>query len=160
EQPSQKPSPLRAAGPVPVLMVSLSAQDEALVDRELTRAGLPADLHSCASLEKLDEALAESTPSVVLVGDRPGAPRVDALVLQLRARDIDASLLALRDWRGVGEHDALDQGADDVVYRDRAESLGSAVARELRSRRQLRRLRRAEAARFTSEESIRQLIEL
>jgi PAS domain S-box-containing protein len=145
---------------VPVLMVSLSAEDAALVERELSRAGLPADLRPCPSLEQLDQALAEPAPLVVLVGDGPQAPRVDALVACLRAREVDASVLALRDWRGVGEHDALDQGADEVVYRDRAESLGSAVARELRSRRQLRRLRRAEAARFTSEESIRKLIEL
>ncbi|HEY8076066.1 MAG TPA: ATP-binding protein, partial [Labilithrix sp.] len=142
-----------------VLLVEDSADDAALVLRELARAGF--DVHH----ERVEEAgalrTALSREWQIILCDYT-MPQLDAPTALRVVREVDQDVPVIVVSGTVGEEIAVQVmrfGASDYLLKDNLRRLGPAVTRELREIRVRKDKRRHEEARRAAEESFRLIIE-
>lgn len=130
-----------------VLLVEDSADDAALLQYELQRAGYAPSCRRVETAETLNAALEEQAWDLVIADHR--LPRLDALaaLAQVKARGLDLPFIIVSGY--ITEEAAvatMKAGAHDYVMKDKLARLGPAVARELREAVVRRERRRAEDA--------------
>jgi PAS domain S-box-containing protein len=147
-------------GAVRVLLVEDVAEDAALIERELRRAGIAGVAVRVDSERTFREALATFAPDIVLSDHSlPTFGASDALrIALLEAPDTPVIVVT----GSLGEETAAEYikaGAADYIVKHHLERLGPAVLRALDLRRARSDQARAEEARRQGEERFRALIE-
>ncbi len=149
------------AGPkkIRVLLVEDNAQDARLLVLALEDAGFEPEWTRIETERDFLAAIAAGPDLIVSDYNLPQFDGIKAVEL-LRARELDIPFILVSGT--VGEEvavQALKQGADDYLLKDRLARLGAAAAQALQSKRVRDERLRAEAARATAEARIRALAE-
>lgn len=147
-------------GPVRVLLVEDVAEDAALIERELRRAGIAGVAMRVDSERAFREALTTFAPDIVLSDHSlPTFGASDALrIALLEAPDTPVIIVTgSLDEETAAEY--IKAGAADYIVKHHLERLGPAVLRALDLRRARSDQARAEEARRQGEERFRALIE-
>jgi PAS domain S-box-containing protein len=148
------------SGLVRVLMVEDVADDAALVERELRRAGITGATRRVDSEHAYREALQTFAPDIILTDHSlPTFGAADALrIALLEAPDTPVIVVTgSLDEETAAEY--IKAGAADYVVKHHLERVGPAVVRALDLRRARTEQARAEEARRQGEERFRALIE-
>src|SRR6267378_321063 len=148
------------SGLVRVLMVEDVADDAALVERELRRAGISGATRRVDSERTFREALRTFAPDIILTDHSlPTFGAADALrIAQLEMPDTPVIVVTgSLDEETAAEY--IKAGAADYVVKHHLERVGPAVIRALDLRRARTEQARAEEARRQGEERFRALIE-
>jgi len=148
------------SGLVRVLMVEDVADDAALVERELRRAGITGATRRVDSERAYREALQTFAPDIILTDHSlPTFGAADALrIALLEAPDTPVIVVTgSLDEETAAEY--IKAGAADYVVKHHLERVGPAVVRALDLRRARTEQARAEEARRQGEERFRALIE-
>ena len=147
------PSPLR------VLILEDNPADADLMARELRQAGIEAQVDR---VETETEFVARLTPEPDLILSDYKLPQFGGLqALRLvRSRGLDVPFIIVSG--SIGEDiavEAMREGADDYLLKDRMARLGPAALQALENRRLRREMRRAEAALRERDVKFRQIAE-
>lgn len=147
------PTPLR------VLILEDNPADADLMARELRQAGIEAQTDR---VETETEFVARLTPEPDLILSDYKLPQFSGLqALRLvRSRGLDVPFIIVSG--SIGEDiavEAMREGADDYLLKDRTARLGPAALQALENRRLRREMRRAEAALRETDVKFRQIAE-
>src|SRR6266536_6556283 len=146
--------------PARILLVEDVAEDAALIERELRRAGIAVATRRVETERAYREALASFVPDIVLSDHSlPTFGASDALrIALLEAPDTPVIVVTgSLDEETAAEY--IKAGAADYIVKHHLERLGPAVARALDLKRAREEQARAEQARRQGEERFRALIE-
>jgi len=143
-----------------VLLVDDSSDDETLVSRTLSQAGLEATIRRADSAESFNSALAERRWDVILCGDHLSSLGAPAALAIARSRCPKTPFFVL-SAAGAAEEvvELLRTGAHDVICRQNLSRLASSIRRELEDPAPRRAGSDAEAALAQSETRYRTLFE-
>ncbi|MCX6927813.1 MAG: response regulator [Verrucomicrobia bacterium] len=133
--------------PLKVLLIEDSADDAAMLEIELRRAGYAPACHCVETMEALNSALDGQQWDLIIADYR--LPRFNGLaaLALVKEKGLDLPFIIVSGY--ITEETAvaaMKAGAHDYVMKDRLARLGSAVARELREAEVRRERRRAEEA--------------
>ncbi len=147
-------------GPVRVLLVEDVAEDAALIERELHRAGIAGVVMRVDSARAFREALATFAPDIVLSDHSlPSFGASDALRIALLEAPETPVIVVTGSLDEETAAEYIKAGAADYIVKHHLERLGPAVVRALDLRRARADQARAEEARRQGEERFRALIE-
>ena len=145
---------------VRVLMVEDVADDAALIERELRRAGITGAAHRVDSERAYREALQTFAPDIILTDHSlPMFGAADALRIALLAAPDTPVIVVTGSLDEETAAEYIKAGAADYVVKHHLERVGPAVLRALDLRRARAEQGRAEEARRQGEERFRALIE-
>src|SRR5881409_3210966 len=145
---------------VRVLMVEDVADDAALIERELRRAGITGAARRVNSERAYREALQTFTPDIILTDHSlPTFGAADALRIALLAAPDTPVIVVTGSLDEETAAEYIKAGAADYVVKHHLERVGPAVLRALDLRRARAEQARAEEARRQGEERFRALIE-
>src|SRR5437773_7460928 len=145
---------------VRVLMVEDVADDAALVERELRRAGITGATRRVDSERGYREALQSFVPDIILTDHSlPTFGAADALRIALLETPETPVIVVTGSLDEETAAEYIKAGAADYVVKHHLERVGPAVLRALDLRRARAEQARAEEARRQSEERFRALIE-
>src|SRR5881396_1834975 len=145
---------------VRVLMVEDVADDAALIERELRRAGITGAARRVDSERAYREALQTFTPDIILTDHSlPTFGAADALRIALLAAPDTPVIVVTGSLDEETAAEYIKAGAADYVVKHHLERLGPAVLRAFDLRRAREEQARAEEARRQGEERFRALIE-
>src|SRR6266516_1038186 len=145
---------------VRVLMVEDVADDAALIERELRRAGITGAAHRVDSERAYREALQTFAPDIILTDHSlPTFGAADALRIALLAAPDTPVIVVTGSLDEETAAEYIKAGAADYVVKHHLERVGPAVLRALDLRRARAEQARAEEARRQGEERFRALIE-
>ena len=146
--------------PIRILLVEDVADDAALVERELRRAGIGGATRRVDSERAFREALRAFTPDIILSDHSlPAFGASDALRIALIEMPDTPLIIVTGSLDEETAAEYIKAGAADYVVKHHLERLGPAVLRALDLRRARSERVRAEEARRQSEERFRALIE-
>ena len=143
---------------VRVLFIEDSAQDAALIQRELRKAGFTLDAERVATADALSDALAGEPWDIVLADFE--LPGFDGFAALRMVRAADAIVPCIVVSGRIGEEmavDAMRNGAADFVPKDRLLRLAPVVQRELREA-EVRRARLRDGRRIAAQQAIASLL--
>src|SRR5205814_933187 len=145
---------------VRVLMVEDVADDAALIERELRRAGITGAARRVDSERAYREALQTFAPDIILTDHSlPTFGAADALRIALLAAPDTPVIVVTGSLDEETAAEYIKAGAADYVVKHHLERVGPAVLRALDLRRARTEQARAEEARRQGEERFRALIE-
>src|SRR3989441_4238437 len=145
---------------VRVLMVEDVADDAALIERELRRAGITGAARRVDSERAYREALQTFAPDIILTDHSlPTFGAADALRIALLAAPDTPVIVVTGSLDEETAAEYIKAGAADYVVKHHLERVGPAVVRALDLRRARTEQARAEEARRQGEERLRALIE-
>src|SRR5213076_3167343 len=145
---------------VRVLMVEDVADDAALIERELRRAGIAGAARRVDSERAYREALQTFAPDIILTDHSlPTFGAADALRIALLAAPDTPVIVVTGSLDEETAAEYIKAGAADYVVKHHLERVGPAVLRALDLRRARAEQARAEEARRQGEERFRALIE-
>jgi len=145
---------------VRVLMVEDVADDAALIERELRRAGITGAARRVDSERAYREALETFAPDIILTDHSlPTFGAADALRIALLAAPDTPVIVVTGSLDEETAAEYIKAGAADYVVKHHLERVGPAVLRALDLRRARAQQERAEEARRQGEERFRALIE-
>ena len=146
--------------PIRVLLVEDVADDAALIERELRRAGIAGSVTRVESERAYREALQKFQPDIILTDHSlPRFGASDALRIALLETPDTPVLVVTGSLDEETAAEYIKAGAADYIVKHHLERLGPAVLRALDLRRARTDQARAEEARRQGEERFRALIE-
>ena len=146
--------------PARILLVEDVAEDAALIERELRRAGIAVATRRVETERAYREALASFVPDIVLSDHSlPTFGASDALRIALLEAPDTAIIIVTGSLDEETAAEYIKAGAADYIVKHHLERLGPAVLRALDLRRARTDQARAEEARRQGEERFRALIE-
>src|SRR5881409_15519 len=147
-------------GLVRVLMVEDVADDAALVERELRRAGITGATRRVDSERAYREALRTFAPDIILTyHSLPTFGAADALRIGLLESPDTPVIIVTGSLDEETAAEYIKAGATDYILKHHLQRLGPAVLRALELKRAREEQDRAEQARRQSEERYRMLVE-
>ncbi|MGH7655925.1 MAG: PAS domain S-box protein, partial [Gemmatimonadaceae bacterium] len=143
-----------------ILMVEDDANDAALIDRELRRAGVACTTLRAASEPAFRRALHEFAPDIILVDNSlPGLNAGDAIRVASAEHPDTPVIVVTGSLDETIAAQYVQAGANDFILKHNLSRLGPAVQRALMLRRARLDRRHAEQAMRASEQRYRRLVE-